>query len=62
MHNLHDRHRSGAERNSQDAPLRQEDRHDYQVEEEEGYSEDFPGIGPTSSGRSSGSGACGGLL
>ena len=44
MHNLHDRHRSGAERSGQDAPLGQENRHDYQVQKEEGYPEDFSGI------------------
>ena len=44
MHNLHDRHRTGAERSGQDATLGQENHHDNQIEKKEGYSEDFSGI------------------
>ena len=43
MHHLHDRHRTGAERNRQDASDRQENHHDAKVKEKEGYPEDFPG-------------------
>ena len=43
MHHLHDRHRTGAERNRQDASDRQENHHDAKIKEKEGYPEDFPG-------------------
>lgn len=42
MHHLHDRHRTGAERNRQDASDRQENHHDAKIKEKEGYPEDFP--------------------